>query len=100
MRRVPHGYADPVLIAQDLAAGGFTVPPRFDRVEARSVAESARVAAIAYCQGTPVRSEIEARGGPEALEAATQACAAFIEQRFGAGAVDGKIQALVVEVEK
>lgn len=49
--------------------------------------------ALAYCQGTPLRSEIEARGD---LQAATQACAAAIAQRFGSGPVDGKIQAHVL----
>jgi hypothetical protein len=59
------------------------------------------VAAIAYCQGTPLRNEIEARVGAGAgasLAEATAVCAAAIAERFGTAAVDGKIQAIVVSV--
>lgn len=64
---------------------------------ARSQATSARVPAIAYCQGTPLRNEIEARAGATAVDA-TAVCTAAIAQRFGPGAVDGKIQAHIVTV--
>jgi hypothetical protein len=59
MARTPHGYHDRSTIERDLANGGFTVPPQIITVAARSRASSARVPAIAYCQGTPLRSEIE-----------------------------------------
>ena len=58
-------------------------------------ADSARVPAIAYCQGTPLRGEIEALGR-DALAHATQAAEAALAARFGSGAIEGKIQALVV----
>jgi hypothetical protein len=67
-------------------------------VTARSRADSARVPAVAYCQGTPLRNEIEARA-PARLDEATDAAAEAIAQRFGRGPVDGKIQAHVVTVE-
>ena len=54
--------------------------------------------AIAYCQGTPLRNEIEARGA-ERLGEATDRAAAAIAQRFGRGAVDGKIQAHIITIE-
>ena len=60
-----------------------------------SRAPSARQAATAYCQGSPLRNEIEARG-PDKLEHATDLAAAAIAKRYGSGAVEGKIQALVV----
>ena len=84
-------------MSRDLALGGFTAPPRIDTVEARSHAASARDAAVAYCQGTPLRSEIEARraGG---LSEATAAVAAALAQRFGDGAISGRIQAHVVTI--
>ena len=97
MARTPHGYHDQAAIARDLAQGGFRAPPDIVTVTARSRAESARVPAVAYCQGTPWRNEIEARS-PSRLAEATDAAEQAIARRFGAGAVDGKIQAHVVSV--
>ena len=99
MARTPHGHHDVAAIARDLRAGGFDATPRIDTVTARSRAPTARQAAIAYCQGTPLRSEIEARD-PSALGAATDAATRALAARFGDGPVDGKIQALVVTVAR
>jgi SAM-dependent methyltransferase len=99
LARTPHGYHDRSAIERDLATGGFTQPPQIATVEARSRAKSARVPAIAYCQGTPLRNEIEARDASR-LGEATDMAAAAIAQRFGAHSVDGNIQAHVVTVEK
>ena len=99
MARIPHGYHDRSIIERDLRDGGFTTPARIDTVSARSRAASPRIPAIAYCQGTPLRSEIEARD-PNRLGEATDAAANAIERRFGPGAVDGKIQAHVVAIER
>ena len=98
MARTPHGYSDLSAIARDLKAGGFRSSPDMVTVAARSRASSARVPAIAYCQGTPLRSEIEARGKDQ-LGEATDIAAAAIARRFGPGAVDGKIQAHVITIE-
>ena len=98
MARVPHGYHDRRAIERDLANGGFTGRPAFDTIAARSRAASPRIPAVAYCQGTPLRNEIEARDAAR-LDEATNAAAAAIEKRFGKGPVDGKIQALIVTVE-
>jgi hypothetical protein len=54
---------------------------------------------MAYCLGTPWRSEIEARD-PAALEKACQAATDAIAARFGSGAVDAKIQAHIVSVDR
>jgi SAM-dependent methyltransferase len=97
--RTPHGYHDRSTIERDLAIGGFTNTPQMVTVAARSRAQSARVPAIAYCQGTPLRNEIEARDASRLAEA-TDVAAAAVAQRFGTHAVDGKIQAHVVTVEK
>src|SRR5262249_6191082 len=59
--RVPHGYHDQAEIGRDLAAAGFNKPLQFTTVTARSHARSPRDPAMAYCQGTPLRNEIEAR---------------------------------------
>ena len=98
MARTPHGYHDLRAIGRDLAGGGFTASPRIDTVAARSRAASPRIPAIAYCQGTPLRNEIEARDASR-LGEATDIAAEAIAERFGPGAVDGKIQAHIVTVE-
>jgi SAM-dependent methyltransferase len=99
MARTPHGYHDRATITRDLADGGFTAPPEFATVAARSRAESSRIAALAYCQGTPLRTEIEARD-PTRLTEATDVADAAIARRFGRGAVDARIQAKVVTIER
>jgi len=99
MARTPHGYHHIATIERDLAGGGFTAPSHIDTVAARSRASSARIPAIAFCQGTPLRNEIEARGESFPGEA-TDAAADALARRFGRGAVDGKIQAHVVAVER
>ncbi len=98
MARTPHGYYDLAAIERDLKLGGFVASPRFSTVAARSQAASARIPSIAYCQGTPLRNEIEARDKSR-LGEATDAAAHAIAERFGAGPVDGKIRAHVVSIE-
>lgn len=98
LARTPHGYCDPVAIGRDLQRGGFSSAARLDTVAARSRATSAQIPALAYCQGTPLRNEIEARS-TSLLGKATDVAAAAIAQEFGVGVVDGKIQAHVVAVE-
>jgi ubiquinone/menaquinone biosynthesis C-methylase UbiE len=97
MARTPHGYFEPGAIAADLAGAGFKASPVVETRTERSRAPEASVAAIAYCQGTPMRGEIEARssGG---LADATEACRSAIAARFGAGPIEGRIQAHVVTV--
>jgi SAM-dependent methyltransferase len=95
LARTPHGYHDRAAIEADVAAGGFASPV-VTTIAARSVATSPRIPAVAYCHGTPLRHEIEARDAGrlgKATDNATQA----IARRFGNGVVDGKIQAHVVE---
>ena len=98
MARTPHGYHDRSTIERDLANGGFTASPRISTVAARSRAKSSRVPAVGYCQGTPLRNEIEARDALR-LGEATDIAAEAIAQRFGRGGVDGKIQAHIVTIE-
>jgi ubiquinone/menaquinone biosynthesis C-methylase UbiE len=94
MARTPHGYHDEQQIRQELKAAGFT-NVSFDAMDARSKAPSPRDPAVAYCQGTPLRNEIEARGLP-GLEAATERATEAMARRFGTGAVDGRIRAFVI----
>lgn len=95
MARTPHGYHDVNVIKGDLAAGGFP-HAEIETLAKRSKASTARDPAIAYCQGTPWRTEIEARGS---LQKATEVSADAIASRFGAGNVEGKIQAHVITAE-
>jgi SAM-dependent methyltransferase len=95
MERVPHGYHDPDRIVRDLAAGGFAAPPRIRTLACRSGAPDARAVALAYCQGTPWHNEIEARDASRLAEA-TDAAEDALRRRFGDGALDGHLQALVV----
>lgn len=99
LARLPHGYHDRSAIAADLAGGGFDRLPEFTTLAARSRAASPHIPAVAYCQGTPLRNEIEAHGRSRLAEA-TDIAAAAIERRFGPGSVDGKIQAQVITVER
>ena len=99
LARTPHGYYDLANIERDLKRGGFVASPRISTVAARSQARSPRVPAIAYCQGTPLRSEIEARDKSR-LGEATDIAAEAIAERFGRGPVDSKIQAHVVTIER
>lgn len=99
LARTPHGYHDEAVIRGDLAAGGFGAPATFEALEARSRAASAEVPAIAYCQGTPLRNEIEARDASR-LDDATQVAATAIRDRFGPVDIDGRIRAYVITATK
>jgi SAM-dependent methyltransferase len=92
LARTPHGYHNKEVILDDLRSAGF-VNITVDTVTRRSVAPSCRDPAIGYCQGTPLRNELEARGR---LAEATEAATRRISERFGKGPVDGKIQAHVI----
>lgn len=98
LARTPDGYYDRSTIEGDLANGGFTASPQTSTVAARSRATSSLIPAVAYCQGRPLRNEIEARDASRPGEA-TNAAAEAIAQRFGQGAIDGKIQAHIVTIE-
>jgi len=99
MARLPHGYRDTEVITGDLAEGGFTRRPLLTTLVAKSCAASPSIPAIGYCQGTIFRTEIETRDSSRLLEA-TNVAAAAIGKRFGYGAVEGKIQALIVIAER
>jgi len=97
LARTPHGYSDINEVASDLRKGGFTATPNIETIAARSKASNPSIPAIAYCQGTPLRNEIESRDS-SLLKYATDVATAAVSKRFGAGAVDGKIQAHVVSI--
>jgi len=97
LARIPHGYHDVERIRRDLADAGFTSTPYIDTLAFDSRAPSARVVANAFCQGTPMRNEIEARDGTT-LERVTDGVTAALVERYGRGPVAGRIQAHVVAI--
>jgi ubiquinone/menaquinone biosynthesis C-methylase UbiE len=94
LARTPHGYHDVEVIGADLRKAGFS-DVAIVTLQKTSIAPTARHPAIAYCQGTPLRGEIEARA-PDALKTVTDRAAAAIAGKFGQGPVSGKIQAHIV----
>ena len=98
LARTPHGYHDEKLIENELQSAGYS-RVTIERTSKLSSAPSPLDVAIAYCQGTPVRNEIEARGA-ERLQAATEHAAAAIAKLHGNGEVSAKIQALMIVAKK
>ena len=94
MARTPHGHHDAGRIREELSAAGFA-EVAIETVDHRSKAASARDAAVAYCQGTPLRNEIMARDASR-LEAATAAATEALARRFGNGPIDGRIRAHII----
>jgi ubiquinone/menaquinone biosynthesis C-methylase UbiE len=94
LKRTPHGYFDHDQIRADLNRAGFAEAVIVSK-EVESRAPSARQVAVAYCQGTPLRSEIEAREDGS-LQRVTDIATDALEARYGKGPVAGKICAHIV----
>ena len=94
LARTPHGHHDVARIRADLKAAGFS-DIATEAKDERSKAPSPRVPAVAYCEGTPLRNEIEARDKARLQEATSRATDA-IARRFGNGPVDGRIRAIII----
>jgi ubiquinone/menaquinone biosynthesis C-methylase UbiE len=94
LARTPHGYHGTALIRRELEGAGFSRVVIETKAE-QSRASSPRIPAVAYCQGTVLRTEIEARESGK-LEAATDYAARAIADRHGTGEVVAKIQAHVI----
>jgi ubiquinone/menaquinone biosynthesis C-methylase UbiE len=92
--RAPHSYFDTGLIRRELEAAGFSDIVIDTRAE-QSPAASARAVAMAFCQGSPLRNEIEAIDANK-LKAATDYVAAALAAKHGNGAVAAKIQAHII----
>ncbi len=94
MARIPHGYHDVGKIREQLSEAGFT-DTSVETLEHKSRAASPNDVAVAYCQGTPLRNEIEARDASR-LEEATTAARDALALRFGQGPVEGRIRAHLI----
>jgi ubiquinone/menaquinone biosynthesis C-methylase UbiE len=91
--RTPHGYYAEDLIREELGAAGFA-EVSYEALEGTSSAPSPRHPAVAYCQGTPLRNEIEARDAG-LLNHVTERAAEAIAERFGSGEVSARIRGYV-----
>lgn len=98
LARTPHGYHDVARIRRELEAAGFA-DITVDTFDGVSRAASPRIPAVAFCQGTPLRNEIEARDATW-LEEATNRAAEAVAQRFGNGAVEGRIRAIAISARR
>ena len=94
LARTPHGHGRPGEIESEVAAAGFARCTVIRRDDVSS-ASGPEVPAIAYCHGTPLRNEIEARD-PGGLARATAAATAALRARYGDGPIEARISALVV----
>jgi ubiquinone/menaquinone biosynthesis C-methylase UbiE len=94
LARTPHGYHNVETIRGELGAAGFTAISS-ETLDHTSRAPSPLDVAIAYCHGTPLRNEIEARD-PSGLERVTHHAADALARRFGDGPIEGRISAHVV----
>ena len=94
LARTPYGCDDVSAIEGDLQRAGLKLI-KAETVTLRSLAASAREPAMGLCEGSPLRNEIEARD-PSRLGEAVDAATRAIAERFGTGAVDGKMQAHIL----
>jgi ubiquinone/menaquinone biosynthesis C-methylase UbiE len=93
--RTPHGYYDIAMIEADLHSAGFSTV-QVETLTRTSTAPSPRHPAIGYCQGTPLRNEIETRKAGS-LDKVTNSANVRLAKIYGDRSVSGKIQAHVVE---
>jgi ubiquinone/menaquinone biosynthesis C-methylase UbiE len=94
LARTPHGYHDKAVIRSEVEQAGYA-QIEIETVADVSSAPSPRHPAVAYCQGTPLRSEIEARD-PGSLDRVTDLAEAAIAQKYGRERVSAKIQGHIV----
>lgn len=96
--RVPFRYHDQAEIAADLRAAGFA-DVQLETIALESRAASARDAAIALVQGTPMRADIE-QIDPALLEPATAAAAKALAQFEGPDGFSAPMAAHLVTATK
>jgi ubiquinone/menaquinone biosynthesis C-methylase UbiE len=92
--RTPHGHYEWGTYQSELSAAGFN-NVTIETVDAVSAAPDPSVPAIAYCEGTPLRNEIEARKTPT-LKHATEQATRAVRERFGDGPIASQIRAFVI----
>ncbi|WP_067722668.1 class I SAM-dependent methyltransferase [Nocardia yamanashiensis] len=97
MRRTPHGYFDADRIRGELTEAGF------DRITAEYLEgvsrTTAELAALAFCQGTPLRGEIE-RHSTLDLDSATTIAHRELAARYGPGEFEAPTRWLQVTARR
>ncbi|GAQ50393.1 class I SAM-dependent methyltransferase [Streptomyces acidiscabies] len=88
---VPHGYADPAVVAADLTAAGL-FPAGAEEVTLDGVAESAASVATGFLTGTPVSATVGVREDAQTIQ---DAVTRRMTQRLGAGPVTAAMTATV-----
>ena len=94
LARTPHGHHDAAVLEKQVRAAGFRTVTS-ETVVRQSTAPDALSVAVGYCQGTPMRNEIEARDAARLAEA-TDVAAAAIARKFGSGQVTAEMRAHVL----
>ena len=94
LARTPHGHYDTDVYRADLEAAGFA-EVSIEPIDAVSEAATPMIPAVAYCQGTPLRNELEVLE-PGGLDEATTHASNAIASYFGDGPVAGRIRAFVI----
>jgi ubiquinone/menaquinone biosynthesis C-methylase UbiE len=98
IERVPHGHGDPAVTTAELRAAGFSTVD-VETVELPSRARSAADPAIGFCQGSPLRMQIEARDATR-LREITDAATTAVAERFGPGPIEAPMRAFVFDAVK
>lgn len=96
MERTPHGYHSLERITADLNEAGFG-NVAIEKVCMTARSSSIRDVAIAFCRGTPWKSEIAANTPTD--EKVVDAVTTALERFSGGGALEGEIVAYVVSAE-
>lgn len=91
MRRIPHGYSDPHVVTEDLAAGGLALDQAVE-VTLDGVAESAASVATGFLTGTPVSTALAERDDADAVRAAVTQ---DMTEQLGTGPVTAQMTAMV-----
>ena len=101
MARTPHGYHDRATIERDLARRRLRgAGADRDGRGAQPGADARAIRRSPYCQGSPLRSEIEARATRRGSARRPTRAPRRSRAASARGPVDGKIQAHVVTVER
>jgi ubiquinone/menaquinone biosynthesis C-methylase UbiE len=95
LTRTPYGHGDPAVTERELRAAGFT-NVEIASVDMPSHANSAYDPAIGFCQGTPLRSEIESRDAAR-LATVTESAARAVATQYGDGRIEATMRAFVFD---
>lgn len=95
--RTPYGHHDIDALTAALGEAGFKKVAA-ERVTFPCRGPSAEEVAMALCQGTPLRSEIEQRA-PEGLAAVTAAATRALREAYGSGPIESTQRAILFEAE-